>query len=99
MLRYLFQTGVINLWPSQEVKYQTWEYTSVLNDTIDYAKSEYATVLNSTMEINKTLFSNTTHYDKTEYQNLNDYLHETLVYTNKLNITQTEIVDNNLPFV
>lgn len=94
--------GVINLFPSSDVAFQTYDYSTWVNQTIHNMTTEYMTTVNTTVEFSTIITSATpipvqaTFVDPVEYQ------HETLIwYKGNISspILRTEIVENDLPFV
>ncbi|CAL4133776.1 unnamed protein product [Meganyctiphanes norvegica] len=97
-----FETvGVLNLFPSSDVAYQTWATSSIANVTIANQTTDYMTTLNSTLELSTIISSATPFPLVPTYIDAVEYMHETqLWYDNGRNssIIRTEVVDNDLPY-
>jgi len=97
-----FQTvGVINLFPSSDVAYQTWATSTTVNQTVHNMTTEYATIHNTTVEVSTILSSATPFELVPTFIDAVEYMHETQLWYNGKNITsinRTEIVDNDLPY-
>ncbi|KAK8746203.1 hypothetical protein OTU49_017295 [Cherax quadricarinatus] len=87
------------LWPSHVVEYQQRNVTTINNQTISTSTVAFATVINTTVAYHTDLFATAT-WDvaATTYQTM-EFQHQSVIYTDKANITHTVIEDNDLPFV
>ncbi|KAG0722422.1 hypothetical protein GWK47_000580 [Chionoecetes opilio] len=90
---------LIPLWPTFSTEYQDMPITTVMNQTIETSSAEFSTVLNTTITyLSPIMASNSREAAITSYDTL-DFPHQTVLFTDRNNITHTDIVENDLPFV
>jgi len=93
--------GVINLFPSSDIAYQTWATSTVANQTMYNVTTDYMTTLNTSLELSTVISSATPYPLVPTYIDNIEYMHETLIWYNNKNmssINRTEIVDNELGY-
>lgn len=93
--------GVINLFPSSDIAYQTWETSTIASQTFYNMTTEYMTTLNTSLEMSTVISSATPYPLVPTYIDAVEYMHETQIWYNAKNmssINRTEIVDNDLPY-
>lgn len=95
----IVKNTLIPLWPSYSVEYQETHTTTVINQTISTSTAEYATVVNTTVWYMSPLMDNDTKIvAPTSYQTM-EFQHQTVLSTDRANVTHTDYENNGLPFL